>query len=163
MRDTVINHLNGGRGMSGRVPVRRGKTISWIDAPDDVYFFATDNTRFVFKPSFFIWAFKSVPHQLNRDLAFLQKLFFKIRTEKALRCNPSQLSLCLWNVASARKILVLFQYQQFLIPPFKLLWKFYSGVFGNKCTANQKISIIRTSGSFIHKLVSFSKKRKEKK
>ncbi len=45
MRDTVINQLNGGK--PGRVPIRRGKTISWIDAPDDVYFFATDNTRSV--------------------------------------------------------------------------------------------------------------------
>ena len=55
MRDTVINHLNGGRGMAGRVPVRRGKTISWIDAPDDVYFFATDNTRSVFECILFVF------------------------------------------------------------------------------------------------------------
>ena len=62
MRDTVINHLNGGRGMAGRVPVRRGKTISWIDAPDDVYFFATDNTRSVFECIFVGLCFNRVIH-----------------------------------------------------------------------------------------------------
>ena len=48
--------------MAGRVPVRRGKTISWIDAPDDVYFFATDNTRSVFECIFVRLCFHGVIH-----------------------------------------------------------------------------------------------------
>ena len=48
--------------MAGRVPVRRGKTISWIDAPDDVYFFATDNTRSVFECIFVRLCFNRVIH-----------------------------------------------------------------------------------------------------
>ncbi len=51
MRDTVINQLNG-RGLGPKQiaalrNIRGNKVNSWIDAPDDVYFFATDNTRFV--------------------------------------------------------------------------------------------------------------------
>jgi metastasis-associated protein MTA len=51
MRGSVINQSNGG-GRSGRAPVQRtvssaagGKKLSWMDAPDDVFFAATDNTR----------------------------------------------------------------------------------------------------------------------
>lgn len=45
VRETVINHLNG-RG--GRAPMARNRKggMSWIDAPDDVYFVATDATRY---------------------------------------------------------------------------------------------------------------------
>ncbi len=51
MRDTVINQLNG-RGLGPKQiaalrNIRGNKVNSWIDAPDDVYFFATDNTRSV--------------------------------------------------------------------------------------------------------------------
>nr|QVX32612.1 MTA1/2/3 [Platynereis dumerilii] len=44
VRETVINHLNG-RG--GRTPMARSRKggMSWIDAPDDVYFVATDATK----------------------------------------------------------------------------------------------------------------------
>ena len=46
MRDTVINQLNG-RGGKGSVGRGRKQVLSWIDAPDDVYFVATDATRSV--------------------------------------------------------------------------------------------------------------------
>lgn len=43
MRDTVINQFNG---RSGKTVGRgRKQVMSWIDAPDDVYFVATDSTR----------------------------------------------------------------------------------------------------------------------
>lgn len=49
-RGSVINHLNGREG-SGRTvnlpPARNRKSLSWMDAPDDVYFVATDATRSV--------------------------------------------------------------------------------------------------------------------
>lgn len=47
----MINQSNGG-GRSGRAPVQRtvssaagAKKLSWMEAPDDVFFAATDNTR----------------------------------------------------------------------------------------------------------------------
>jgi len=44
VRESVINHLNG-RGRSAASLRGRKNLLSWVDAPDDVYFFATDVTR----------------------------------------------------------------------------------------------------------------------
>lgn len=53
MRGSVINQSNGGSsgGRAGRAPVQRtvatpgGKKLSWMEAPDDVFFSATEETR----------------------------------------------------------------------------------------------------------------------
>lgn len=45
-RGSVLNHNMNGR---GKMPVSKGMKmhmINWIDAPDDVYFVATDATRY---------------------------------------------------------------------------------------------------------------------
>ncbi|CAH1791222.1 unnamed protein product [Owenia fusiformis] len=40
-----ITHVNGG----GKGPMKRGSSLNWMDAPDDMYFYATDATRKVRK------------------------------------------------------------------------------------------------------------------
>ena len=46
MRGSVINHMNG---RSGKIGGSRGRKtmMSWMEAPDDVYFVANDATRSV--------------------------------------------------------------------------------------------------------------------
>lgn len=50
-RNTVISSMNGGRiGLKPMlrqqsVPVRGRSLLSWVDAPDDVFFIATDATK----------------------------------------------------------------------------------------------------------------------
>lgn len=46
---TVVNHLNGKTRIGGSVTrIGRKQVISWMDAPDDVYFRSTDGTKWVF-------------------------------------------------------------------------------------------------------------------
>lgn len=43
---TVVNHLNGKTRIGGSVTrIGRKQVISWMDAPDDVYFRSTDGTK----------------------------------------------------------------------------------------------------------------------
>lgn len=42
---TVINHLNGKTRVASMSRTGRKQVISWMDAPDDVYFRSTDATK----------------------------------------------------------------------------------------------------------------------
>lgn len=44
-RGSVINHLNGRAKLATINKLGRKQVLSWVDAPDDVYFQATDGTR----------------------------------------------------------------------------------------------------------------------
>lgn len=41
----VVNHLNGKTRLGSSARIGRKQVISWMDAPDDVYFRSTDTTK----------------------------------------------------------------------------------------------------------------------